>query len=403
MVASPQDRSLSYRHPKTGRDYPKVKLWRDIVDSLPDAIIVLSAEIEPLAINPAAETMLGASSITHPQLTDLLDHNPWLDRMVRNCLNTGQSVGDPDTVLGMGARSITVRTEVSPLLTEDGRTQGAIILLHDLAHQKSAAQVTDTSELSLRLSPAGLAHEVKNPLTGIKGAAELLAAMYPSEPRVQQYYGVIRDGVNRITGLVEQVLAVSAPQRLVKEPVNIHQVLHQALRMAGLYPKAPDAVHIEQDFDPSLPDVSGDAAALERAFLNLVKNAHEALGQSGTIRMHTRIETEFRMTTDGQRLQFLRVEISDNGTGIPEDALAQLFTPFFTTKPAGTGLGLMLSQRIIALHGGRLWATRGGIGRTGEDSEPPAGMTFKVTLPVGSVRVHGSSKLGGDDTAGNDR
>ncbi|MGH7781482.1 MAG: two-component system sensor histidine kinase NtrB [Candidatus Binataceae bacterium] len=379
-----------------------MKLWRDIIDSLPDAIIVLSSTIEPLVTNPATETMLGASSITHPQLTDLLEHNPWLDRMVRNCLKTGQSVGDPDSIFGIGPRSISVRTEVSPLLTEDGRTQGAIILLHDLAHQKSAAQVTDLSELSLRLSPAGLAHEVKNPLTGVKGAAELLAAMYPAEPRVQQYCGVIRDGVNRITSLVEQVLAASVPQRLVKEPTNIHQVLHQALRMAGLYPKAPDAIRIEQDFDPSLPDISGDAAALERAFLNLVKNAHEALGPSGIIRMHTRIETEFRMTADGQRLQFLRVEVSDNGVGIAEDALAQLFTPFFTTKPSGTGLGLILSQRIIALHGGRLWATRGGIGRTGDESEPPAGMTFKVTLPIGVIKVRGNARRGGDDSPDND-
>jgi two-component system nitrogen regulation sensor histidine kinase GlnL len=380
-----------------------MKLWRDIIDSLPDAIIVLSRTVEPIAVNPAAETMLGASSITNPQVTDLLEHNPWLDRMVRNCLKTGQSLGDPDTVLGMGPRSKTVRTEVSPLLSADGQTQGAIIQLHDLTHQKSAAQVTDSSELSLRLSPAGLAHEVKNPLTGIKGAAELLSAMYPTEHRVQQYYAVIRDGVNRITGLVEEVLAVSAPQRLVKEPVNIHQVLHQALRMAGLYPKAPDAIRIEYDFDPSLPDVSGDAAALERAFLNLVKNAHEALGPGGTIRMHTRIETEFRMTSDGQRLQFLRVEVSDNGVGIAEDALSQLFTPFFTTKPAGTGLGLVLSQRIIALHGGRLWATRGGVGRTGDDGEPPAGMTFKVTLPIGGVRLADSANRTGDDSPGNSR
>ncbi|HVA40251.1 MAG TPA: ATP-binding protein, partial [Candidatus Binataceae bacterium] len=334
----------------------------------------------------------------HAQITDLLEHNPWLDRMVRNCLKTGQSVGDPDTVIGVGPRSITVRAEVSPLLSEDGGTIGAIVLVHDLAHQRSAAQATDSSELSLRLSPAGLAHEVKNPLTGIIGAAELLAAMYPDEPRVQQYYGVIRDGVGRITGLVEEVLAASAPQRLVKEPVNIHQVLHQALRMAGLYPIAPGGVRIEQDFDPSLPDVLGDAAALERAFLNLLKNAHEAMGPAGTIKLHTRMETQFRMTADGQRRQFLRVEVIDNGVGIAQDALAQLFTPFFTTKASGTGLGLVLSQRIIALHGGRLWASRGGLGRTGEDSDPPAGMTFKITLPIGAALRTGAARRDGDDS-----
>ena len=342
--------------------------------------------------------MLGASSFTRNQLGDLLEHNPWLDKMVRNCLKTGQSFAAPDAVLGLGPQSVTVRTEVSPLLAEDGRTQGAIIQLRDLTHQKSAAEVTNPVELSLRLSPAGLAHEVKNPLTGIKGAAELIAAMYPAEPRVQQYYGVIRDGVNRITSLVEQVLAVSAPQRLAVEPVNIHQVLHQALRMAGLYPNAPDAVRIEQDFDPSLPEIQGDSAALERAFLNLLKNAREAVAKSGTIRLHTRIETEFRMATGGQHLQFLRVEVSDNGIGIAEDALAHLFTPFFTTKPSGTGLGLVLSQRIIALHGGRLWATRGGIRRKGDTSDTSVGVTFKVTLPIGTRSQSARGELSHDDS-----
>ncbi|HUY27231.1 MAG TPA: ATP-binding protein [Candidatus Binataceae bacterium] len=380
-----------------------MKLWSDIIDSLPDAIIVLSGAFEPLYVNPASETLLAASSIGQAQVTDLLEHNPWLDRMVRNCLKTGQSVGDPDTILAVGPRSITIRAEVSPLLSEDGGPTGAIVLLHDLAHQKGAAQATDSSELSLRLSPAGLAHEVKNPLTGIIGAAELVAAMYPDEPRVQQYYGVIRDGVNRITGLVEEVLAASAPQRLVKEPVNIHQVLHQALRMAGLYPVAPGGIRIEQDFDPSLPDVMGDAAALERAFLNLLKNAHEAMGPAGTILLHTRMETQFRMTADGQRRQFLRVEVIDNGVGIAPDALAQLFTPFFTTKPSGTGLGLVLSQRIIALHGGRLWASRGGLGRTGEDSDSPAGMTFKITLPIGASPRSGEQQSDGDDSPRGDR
>ena len=110
----------------------------------------------------------------------------------------------------------------------------------------------------------------------------------------------------------------------------------------------------------------------------MIKNAAEAIGESGTIRLHTRIEREFRMTAEGRRRQFLRVEVSDSGVGIAEDQLAQLFTPFFTTKPAGTGLGLVLCQRIIALHGGRLWAQRGGV-KTGAHG---AGMTFKVTLPM---------------------
>ncbi|MGA3230561.1 MAG: ATP-binding protein [Candidatus Binatus sp.] len=358
-----------------------MSLWHDIIDSLTDAIIVLSPAMEPQAVNPAAKTMLGVSQLSAATVADLVRQNDWLGRMVGACLGSGQELGVMETVLTAGPRELTVRAEVSPLLNAEGRLAGVIILLHDLSHEKGAAEAGTAGDLSLQLSPAGLAHEVRNPLTGIKGAAELMAGMFPEDGRAQQYCSVILDGVNRIASLVEQVLMVSGPQRLANEPVNIHIVLHQAMRMAGLFPQPPDGVVVLQDFDPSLPDVVGDAGALERTFLNLIKNAAEAIGSSGTIRLHTRIEREFTMTAEGRRRQFLRVEVSDSGVGIAEDQLAQLFTPFFTTKPAGTGLGLVLCQRIIALHGGRLWAQRGGVEARGTGASKD-GMTFKVTLPM---------------------
>ena len=276
-----------------------LNLWHDIIDSLTDAIIVLSPAMEPQVVNPAAETMLGVSQVSAATVADLVRQNDWLGRMVGACLESGQDLGDTETVLATGPRELTVRVEVSPLLNAEGRPGGVIILLHDLSHEKGAAEAAVTGDLSLRLSPAGLAHEVKNPLTGIKGAAELMAGMFPDDGRAQQYCSVILDGVNRIASLVEQVLMVSGPQRLVQEPVNIHMVLHQAMRMAGLFPQPPEGVVVLQDFDPSLPDVVGDAGALERTFLNLIKNAAEAIGESGTIRLHTRIEREFRMTRRG--------------------------------------------------------------------------------------------------------
>ena len=365
-----------------------MNLWHDIIDSLTDGIIVLSAAMEPLVANPAAETMLGVSQVNGATIADLVRQNDWLGRMAGACLESGRDLGDMETVLTTGPRELAIRVEVSPLLNAEGRPGGVIVLLHDLSHEKGAAEAAITGDLSLRLSPAGLAHEVKNPLTGIKGAAELMAGMFPDDGRAQQYCSVILDGVNRIASLVEQVLMVSGPQRLAREPVNIHMVLHQAMRMAGLFPQPPEGVVVLQDFDPSLPDVIGDAGALERTFLNLIKNAAEAIGESGTIRLHTRIEREFRMTAEGRRRQFLRVEVSDSGVGIPEDQLAQLFTPFFTTKPAGTGLGLVLCQRIIALHGGRLWAQRGGIDRVKGTAASKDGMTFKVTLPIMPSEKH---------------
>ncbi|MGH7950149.1 MAG: two-component system sensor histidine kinase NtrB [Candidatus Binataceae bacterium] len=357
-------------------------LWREIVDSLPDGILVLTANLKPRAVNAAANTMLGASKVTPQVVAELLRQNDWLGKMVRLCFDTAQTLGDPETVLRMGSRSIPIHAQVSPVVDSSGTPEAAIVVLHDLSHQRTAEYAFGPGEPVLKLSSAGLAHEVKNPLTGIKGAAELLASLNRNEPRAQQYCDVILDGVNRIATLVEQVLSVSAPQRLAHDRVNIHQLLHQALGSAGLFPRPPAGVSVVHQFDPSLPDVVGDAAALERVFVNLFRNAHEAIGPSGTIWVRTRMETEFRMTSKGRRRSFLRVDVSDSGGGLSEDQAKQLFTPFFTTKPTGTGLGLVLSQRIVALHGGRLWAERGGapVGRGGE--ERSRGMTFKLTLPV---------------------
>lgn len=402
----------------------RVELWREIIDSLSDALIVLGPDLDLITINDAAETLIETSRPNGAFVERLLRRNLWLRGMLTTCLETGQSLDDPDELLVLERREIAVTAEVSPLIDAAGNIGGVIVLLHNLSHQRSAERALDSGDDVFKLSPAGLAHEVKNPLTGIKGAAELLATMFPADKRAQQYCGLILDGVNRITGLVEQVLSVSSPQRLKHEPINIHQVLHQALRMAGLFPDAPDGIVIEQSFDPSLPTVTGDSAALERVFLNLIRNARESLEgingvgtstrQAKTIRLHTAMETHFRLNSRGRRRQFLRVEVSDNGPGMAHGELKQLFTPFFTTKASGTGLGLVLSQRIVLLHGGKLWAELGGPrprpsareaavvdaagvplhsavpGRAVNGAEesapvaiPPApGMTFCVVLPV---------------------
>jgi two-component system, NtrC family, nitrogen regulation sensor histidine kinase GlnL len=368
-------------------------LWHEILDSINDAVIVLSPALDPIAFNAAAEAALEASKVDRSKVGRLIRRNPWLRRMVDQCLHNGQSFDNPEATLILDQRSLVVRAEVSPLISPAGYFEGASIMFHDLSHQKSAEQAFEADENTFRLSPAGLAHEVKNPLTGIKGAAELLSGMFPGDTRARLYCELILDGVNRIAGLVEQVLAATNPQRLKREPFNIHQVLHQALRMAGLMLGDTDDVLIEQDFDPSLPAVDGDAAALERVFLNLLRNAHEAIDAAhgdgpsmgrpsaspksprdssafevpkvagtrprGTIRLRTAMENQFRVSAHGKRRRFLRVEVSDTGRGMSDAELQQIFTPFFTTKPSGTGLGLVLSQRIVALHGGKLWAERG--------------------------------------------
>ncbi|HJU12792.1 MAG TPA: ATP-binding protein [Candidatus Binataceae bacterium] len=385
------------------------EFWREIVDSLAGAVIAASPDLDVLAINPAAETLLGVSQIKKPVLGRLFRRNPWLATMVEKCLISGQSVNFPETALHLGHREAFVRAEISPLITASGETEGAVILLQDLSYQQGAEPGFRSDPDALGLSSAGLAHEVKNPLTGIKGAAELLTTMFPADARAQQYCGLILDGVARIAALVEQVLAVSGPLRLRTESVNIHRVLHQALRMAGAYPEPPPGIAIEQMFDPSLPEVSGDAAALERVFLNLIRNSLEAIAsvadsdpvdsssnsatkgarehepvKSRKLRLKTALEPQLRMNAHGRRRQFLRVEISDTGKGLTSEEFQQLFTPFFTSKAGGTGLGLVLSKRIVAQHGWKLWAQIGGMGQESpSDDQSLRGMTFCVTLPIG--------------------
>jgi len=349
--------------------------WRDVIDSLNEGLIVVSPSLELKASNPAAEALIG-SPLSSAVIGALLAENPWLAKGLEDCLHGRLEVTCADSALIVGGRALSVRVGISMLTGQEGELGGAIVTLHELSRYEL---VGGGEERPLGLSASGLAHEIKNPLTGIKGAAELLAQLMPAEARAQQYRDIIIGGVDRIEGLVEQVLSATGPQRLRQELVNIHQVLHRALGLAGLYPSRTEAIAVEQIFDPSLPAVLGDAAALERVFLNLIRNAVEALGATGTIRLRTQFEHNYRVRRGRERRQFLRIEISDSGPGMAPEELTQLFTPFFTTKPNGTGLGLVLSQHIVTLHGGSLSAQR---------CREPAlgGMTFKVTLPIAVTR-----------------
>jgi two-component system nitrogen regulation sensor histidine kinase GlnL len=363
-------------------------LWRNILDSLGAGVIVLSPRLELITINSAAQGLIGGARPNLAQIQELLAANPWLAEMVRDCLATRADKSAADVKLVAGMQQTAVGAHLSPLLDDEAGLAGAVIMLFDLSYRRAAAQATgiNNAEGALGLSPAGLAHEVKNPLTGIKGAAELLRGLLPEEHRGRQYCELILDGANRIADLVETVLSVSGPQRLKLEPVNIHQVLHQALRTAGVFPLEPNGITIEQRFDPSLPEIAGDSAALERVFLNLIRNAVEVIAPPGRIRIQTRMETEFHLLANGRKQHFLRVEVSDSGKGMSDDDMAQLFTPFFTTKPHGTGLGLVLSQQIVGFHGGKLRAGR---------CADLGGMTFKVTLPL--IRGEASASSSGGE------
>lgn len=192
----------------------------------------------------------------------------------------------------------------------------------------------------------GLAHEVKNPLAGLQGAAQLLARRV-DDPDARRYIEVIRAEAARLAALVGRLLDPGAPQQAA--PVNIHQVLERVRTLAEA--EAGWAVQLERDYDPSLPELLGDADLLTQALWNLVRNALES--GAGHVRLRTRPELGARI---GDRVlrRALRVEVSDDGRGVPEDLAERIFLPLVSGRAEGSGLGLSQAQQAARAHGGTL-------------------------------------------------
>jgi two-component system nitrogen regulation sensor histidine kinase GlnL len=218
---------------------------------------------------------------------------------------------------------------------------------------------------------AMLAHEVKNPLSGIRGAAQLLERTVPAEDR--QLTRLICDETDRICALVDRMEVFSDSRPLARGPVNIHQVLEHVRRVAQS--GFARQVRFVERYDPSLPPVYGNRDQLVQVFLNLVKNAAEAVPETGgEIVLSTRFQHGIRVAVPGgdSRMDVpLEVSVQDNGPGIPEDLRPHLFDPFVTTKKNGTGLGLALVAKIVGDHGGVI-----------DVDGQPRRTVFRVLLPM---------------------
>jgi two-component system nitrogen regulation sensor histidine kinase GlnL len=198
---------------------------------------------------------------------------------------------------------------------------------------------------ALSASLKGLAHELRNPLAGIKGAAQLLARRAEGEAR--ELTGLIEAEVERLAALVDRLLSPAPPRAF--EPVNIHAVLERVLRLAES--DAGWATRLQRDYDPSLPEFPGDADRLTQALWNLVRNAIDA--GAGTVQLRTRVEHGVRIF-DALHALALRLEIVDDGHGIPPELAEQVFLPLVSGRADGTGLGLALAQQVAREHGGSL-------------------------------------------------
>ncbi len=338
-------------------------LARAAVDSLGDAILIVGVDGGVLHLNPAAEELFGRSrarAAGHP--VRALPGGAQLALLAERALVSQESATSsfPSPLLP----GVAALAEATPLL--DGPSCAGTII---------ALRVPRTSERALDFEAlaAGLAHEIKNPLAGLQGSAELLAR--EAQGRTREYAQVIASEARRVDGLVRELLDLARPAALQPEPVNVHTILADVLLLAPGIPGGDRVLYTER-YDPSLPPIAGDREKLTQVFLNLLRNAIDAV-QGVEHR-----EIAFESGVAGQRLRgaggrsrpLARVSVVDSGPGIPEGMLPRLFTPFATSKAHGSGLGLAISQRIVEAHGGRM-EVRNRLG---------AGAEATVFLPLGS-------------------
>ncbi len=344
-----------------------------VLAALPDPVIVVDRTGRIRLANPAAEEFFGSSAaaLVGSALADLVaPHSPLL-ALVQSVWRGGHSISEHDLALEgprFGSRSVTIQGTLT------GEAAGALVLaLHErsmvdkmdrqLTHRNAARSVTAMAAM--------LAHEVKNPLSGIRGAAQLLEQ--DADPAGRQLTQLICDETDRIVALVDRMEAFADHRPIERRPVNIHEVLER-VRKAAQSGFAREARFVEE-YDPSLPPVDGNRDLLVQVFLNIVKNAAEALPPAdGEIVVTTAFRHGLRLAVAGggpRRHLPLMVSVADNGAGIPEDLRPYLFDPFVTTKRNGTGLGLALVAKVIGDHGGVI-----------EFDSQPRRTVFRVFLPV---------------------
>ncbi|MBA4352775.1 MAG: PAS domain-containing sensor histidine kinase [Rhodobacter sp.] len=342
--------------------------------SLPLPALLIGPDNRIAEVNPAGEIFLNASSrslMGQPAFDRLAIDAPMDEALVRARLNQSPLfINDVDVTTGERA-PVQCNIQVAPM-HDNPEVILMIISPRDIADRLGRAmQVKSAAKSAIGMAEM-LAHEIKNPLAGISGAAQLIGMNLPPEDR--ELADLIVEETRRIVKLLEQVEQFGNLRPPERRPVNIHDALDRARKSAMVGFAAH--MQITEDYDPSLPPTYADPDQLMQVFLNLIKNAAEACQRAGegtTIRLHTFYDLSLRLRgKDGRPAALpLQIEIIDDGPGIPPEIAADIFEPFVSGRENGTGLGLALVSKIISDHEG--WISVDSV---------PGRTVFRVSLPM---------------------
>lgn len=331
----------------------KLELYKQILESLSTSVVLLNSEMVVEYANPAAEMLLEASlrRLSQVSVSEWFSPEENGAEDLKACLDSGHPYTRREArLVTQSGSQLTVDYSINPLFLAQGKQLLIEIEARDRLMRIEREEDLLTQHATARSLVRGMAHEIKNPLGGIRGAAQLLEREL-GDPALHDYTHVIIEEADRLRNLVDRLLG---PRKLPKlEDVNIHAILERVTQLIDAETKGWLA--LERDYDPSIPEFTGDSEQLIQAVLNILRNGMQAMQAADTpsprMLIKTRALRQITLGAEKHRLVCC-VEIIDNGPGIPEDILSKIFYPMVSGRAEGTGLGLSIAQSIINQHQG---------------------------------------------------
>ncbi len=342
---------------------------KNLLEHLNTAVLLFNGDLNLVYVNTAGEVLLADSArhLVGMNAAELFkSSDPALLANLQQCLKMGEPLVDSELVLDRMSYSVTVNLSATPLVAEDAISE----ILVELQRVNNHLRISKEEQLlsqqnTARLLVRGLAHEIKNPLGGLRGAAQLLN-LELLDPSLKEYTQIIIAESDRLQGLMDKLLGPNKPPEF--KMLNVHEVLERVRQL--MEAESTGGLTIVCDYDPSIPDITADRNLLIQAVLNIVKNAVQAIDGKGKIILKTRVQRNQTIGRQHHKLA-VKVDIIDDGPGIDPDIMERIFYPMITSRAEGTGLGLSIAQSLINQHNGLI-----------ECHSEPGNTIFSIILPI---------------------
>ena len=341
----------------------------NLIENMPSGLVSVGPDGDVVTVNSRARSMLSlVGDARGKRVEDVLSIETPEDRAAVSDVVAGRAgFLETETRIAAAGASIPVELSASPLRDEKGARAGAVLLFQDLRELEALREEVERERhlASLGRLAAGVAHEVRNPLSSLKGFAQLFRTKFEPGSQEERYADIMIEEVERLDRVVEELLDFARPVRPDRRPTDVNAVVRESTALVS-EDAAFKTVSVQTRLGEGLPPVLVDPHQIRQALLNLLLNGIDAAGSGGTVV----VETALAVGQGGAA--HVTVGVRDNGAGLAPDEIPKIFEPFYTTKPNGTGLGLTIVSRILEQNGGHVGVT----------SEKGRGSTFSVRLPV---------------------